>query len=335
MNSKKDILYSIVRLFTGEASPNEKIDIGDWLNLSVENEKLFYELEEIWFYAGIENNADNYNIEEGIRKFQNRIKKEKKTTQRKLLLKRFLKYAAIAVLLIAIPLSYYFGKSENKHDSFTKIACDYGNRSMLYLPDSSKVWLNSGSELLFNNDFINGKREVILNGEAFFSVAKDPEHPFHVTCKDISVEVLGTEFNVEAYKDENQISTTLVEGTIKLMSKGASAPAILSPGDKMVYDKVNSQVALYKNSDIDLETAWKQGRLVFKNEKFEDLRLKLERWFDVNIELLDDNVKNSRYTGSLENETIFEVISYFDTPSSIESKIEGNKIIFYTNTNTN
>ncbi len=313
----------------GEATPDEKRDVRGWLNQSLENRKLYNELKEIWLTSGVQNNADEYNVEEAILAFRSQIGTQRKT--RKITIPQIFRYAAVLLLLISIPLSYFIGKRSIPEDTYSTIYCAMGDKSLIYLPDSTEVWLNSGSTFRFNNNFKKGKREVFLDGEAYFSVTKDKDNPFQVNSGDINVEVLGTQFNMKAYPDESQISTTLIEGSVKVSSPGKID--IIKPGQKLVYDNDSQKVALYELADTSPETEWKDGRLVFRNESLAELKKKLERWFDVDIELADEIVSKRRYTGTIARESILEVMSYFSLAQSVEYKIEGNQVTFFNQPN--
>lgn len=329
MTTKESIHIKIIRLFLGEATPDEKVFIGNWLSQSPTNRKLHNDLKEIWLTAGVQNNTDQFNLEGTLQKLTSKLEREKNISKRKKVIGQFLKYAAVVVLVLAIPTAFYLGnRNETVRDSYTTITCALGDKTNMLLPDSSEVWLNSGSKLVFNNNFKNGQREVFLEGEAFFSVKNDAENPFRINTKEIEVEVLGTEFNLKAYADENVVTTTLVEGSVKVTS--ASQQTVIKPRQKLVYSGETKRMALYELTDLLPETEWKDGRLVFRNESLGDLELKLERWFDVDIVLADEAVRTRKYTGTLQRESILEVLNYFSLARSVNYKLEGNKITFYT-----
>lgn len=325
MKNPTDINILIIRLLSGEADVNEKRIIADWLGHSDDNKKLFADLKEIWLSSGIQSNADNYHLEEAILKFREQISKSKYQKKLRINFMSYLKYAAIAILILALPFSYYTGTRNTPADhSITTIACAFGDKSSIVLPDNSRVWLNSGSKLTFSSDFKNG-RKVSLEGEAFFSVSKDKSNPFRVKTTDIEIEVLGTEFNVKAYAEENSVSTTLVEGSVKISSKYQHT--LMKPDQKLVFDKGSKKMMIQELSDTAPDTEWKDGRLVFRNESLAELVPKLERWFDVDIIFSDEQVRSRRFTGVLERESILEVVSYFDLSNLVVCTIKGNKII--------
>lgn len=325
MENTHHIHELIIRLLSGEASPSEKKTIAEWIAQSAENKKLFTDLREIWLSSGTQTNADQYNLEAAINQFRQKIRPGEKQKTVKINFQPYLKYAAIVVLALALPFSYYLGSRKVAQSSVTTISCAFGDKSSIVLPDSSRVWLNSGSTLTFNSDFRNGGRKVELKGEAFFTVAKDKNHPFRVKTSDLEIQVLGTEFNVKAYPDENSISATLVEGSIEVI--GQHQQTRLTPDQKLVFDKASQKMAMYELTDTSPDTEWKDGRLIFRNESLAELEPKLERWFDVDIIFADEQVKSRRFTGVLERESILEVVSYFDLSNLVACKIEGNKII--------
>jgi len=331
METPTDINILLIRLFSGDAGPEEKKEIAVWLDQSDENKKLYSDLREIWLSSGIESNADDYHLEEAIQKFRDQIRKTKTAPVRKINFSRILKYAAIVLLALALPFSYYLGTRSNPTDgSVTTISCAYGDKSSIVLPDNSHVWLNSGSKLTFNSNFRDG-RKVALEGEAFFDVSKDKLHPFQVKTADVNIEVLGTKFNLKAYPDEKSVSATLVEGSVKISSEYQKE--MMKPDQKMTFDKGSKQMTVQELTDTSLETDWKDGRFVFRNETLAELKPKLERWFDVDIVFGDEQVKNRRFTGVLGRESILEAVSYFDLSNFVSCRIQGNKIIINSQNN--
>ncbi len=327
MDKNKSIHNKVIRLFSGEASLSEKKEIKDWINLSNQNKKLYADLQEIWLASGSHKNSDTYDVDRAIYKFKGKvaIRSNKKNV---LNLSDLLKYAAILILLISLPFIYFAGKKERAQtDDYTTIACAFGDKSTVTLPDGSLVYLNSGSKLRFNNNFQDDMRKVALEGEAYFSVVKNKKIPFRVNAGEIEIEVLGTEFNLKAYREEETIVTTLVEGSIQI--KSTSQKAVMEPNQKMVFNRFEENMTLYNMKDISSEIDWKDGRMTFRNESLAELEQKLERWFDVDIEFADDNVKLKRFTGILERESILEALSYFNYSDQVAYKINENEITFY------
>ena len=326
METQTDINILIIRHFSGEATLKEKTKIEEWLKQSADNKKLYTDLQEIWLSTGVESNADHYHLEEAIRKFKAQIHQGEQIKMKRFSITLVLKYAAVGILILSLPFSYYFGtQALTTKSSMTTISCAFSDRTTIVLPDSSTVWLNSGSKLSYNPDFNRNTRNVILEGEAFFSVSTDKAHPFHVKTSGIDIEVLGTKFNVKAYAEEKTVSTTLVEGSLHVSSQFQNI--MIEPSEKIVFDKASQKMEKQKLSDTSPDTEWKEGRLIFRNESLAELKPMLERWFDVDIEFADEQVKQRRFTGILERESILEAVSYFDLSNLVKCRIQGNKII--------
>ncbi|MFV0377953.1 MAG: FecR domain-containing protein [Mangrovibacterium sp.] len=315
----------IIRLFDGEANPEEKRQIKDWLEQDEKNRSLYADLKEIWLSGS---RPSEYDIPKAVQKFLLRIRKPE---QSKRILIQMLRYAALVLLILSIPFSFFLGKRfTGTGAEFTTITCAFGDKSTILLPDNTEVNLNSGSTLVFENDFTH-RRNVTLCGEAFFKVAKNEKLPFVVNASDLELKVLGTSFNVKAYPDEDNVSATLVEGRIQVTS--GSAQLELSAYQKVTYDTHNKEMKVAAVSDVDPEIEWKDGRLVFRNESLGEMELKLERWFDVDIDLADEAVANRRFTGSLDRESILEALSYFANANALDYSINKNRITFYTPNN--
>jgi ferric-dicitrate binding protein FerR (iron transport regulator) len=246
--------------------------------------------------------------------------------------------------------------------AYNQIITTKGQKSQIILSDGTKVWLNSETTLKYPSPFNNVKREVFLEGEAFFEVQKkDNKIPFIVKTSEIDIKVLGTRFNVMAYSDEETIETTLVEGSVCIIRKNikpAYAQEIfLKPNQKATLLKKGSQVILSEietekptlikstktiqpisptekeqifispKVDIELHTAWKNDRLIFQSETFENICYRLERWFDVKIHIQNEELKNYRYTGKfLHKETINQVLEILNLTTPINYTFKQNDL---------
>ncbi len=176
-----------------------------------------------------------------------------------------------------------------------------GGEFSITLNDGTKVWLNSESELKYPIPFPSNKREVVLkNGEAYFEVAHNKSKPFFVRTSEGLVRVLGTSFNVKAYKEDVEIYTTLVEGKISFSSLIENGEKVnIEPGFQAVLKKGQPKVQVAK-VDTRLYTGWKDGLFSFKNESLESIMTTLARWYDIDVFYEDDEVKKILFTGDLE-----------------------------------
>ena len=209
--------------------------------------------------------------------------------------------------------------------SFATLSTPRGGQYAVTLPDGTKVWLNASSSLRYPTRFTGTDRRVFLTGEAFFEVAHNVDQPFIVDTDLQMLQVLGTVFNINAYADERQIATTLVEGKIAVRKKGAGdSPVVLRPGQQsLMDDKAVKIVAV----DVQEEIAWKDGKFVFYNSAIQAVMRQLARWYDVEIVYLDD-VSAISFTGSLSRSApLTDILEDIALTESVNLKLEGRRII--------
>lgn len=180
-------------------------------------------------------------------------------------------------------ISYHSANSTNKL-VYNELKIPYGKTFVITLSDGTVVNMNAGSSLKYPVQFIKGNnREVVLDGEAYFDVTKDKEHPFIVKTRGVDVKVLGTKFNVSSYKEDANINTVLVEGSVSLSNAtGPQAKTMLVPGERGTWSNQNTEITV-KKVDTRIYTEWMSGELVFRKTAFKDIIIKLERSYDVVI----------------------------------------------------
>lgn len=231
------------------------------------------------------------------------------------------------------------GASKIEAFVYNELTIPYGKRFDLVLSDGTHVKLNAGTAIKYPVQFIKGKKRIVyIKGEAYFDVKKDKDHPFIVNANNINVEVLGTEFNMSFYPEDEAINTVLVEGSVKLYqnNKGIENKYImLSPGYKATWNRLEEKMSV-DQVDIRIYTAWKEGHLIFKRTSFADILKKLERKFNVRIENKYNYLDQQIYTGTfLNNETIEDILKYFSKEASFNYSKNDNKIIITPDTNNN
>lgn len=200
-----------------------------------------------------------------------------------------------------------------------------GESYQLRLPDGTMVWLNAASSITYPVSFSNAaSREVKLAGEAYFEVAKDKKRPFLVTTIQQQIRVLGTEFNVNAYPDEPEIKTTLLEGTIKLSLEEGSQNRILKPGEQATLAGTKLSV-----STVDVEQAidWKNGDFVFQSEPLTSLMRRVSRWYNVSVIYADGVDKEGTFTGKVSRNKPVSVLLKALQSAGLKFDVIGNKII--------
>ncbi|WP_346318373.1 FecR domain-containing protein [Chitinophaga sp. YIM B06452] len=226
-----------------------------------------------------------------------------------------------------------------------------GAKSRLLLPDGSVVWLNSGSRISYPANFSDSLREVELEGEAYFDVAKNPGRPFIVHTRDIDVRVLGTVFNVKCYPEDHKTEATLVSGLVQVSKTGGNrgetlllhphekvvvnrapenASAVIDPASAPVPDDMIIQHLKSNAADTAMaETAWVYNKLVFDGEDFGEISAEMERWYNVKIVIHDAAVARYRFHARFENENITEVLSALRLSLPFTFKISNNEVNIY------
>lgn len=202
-----------------------------------------------------------------------------------------------------------------------------GEKSQLILPDGSKVWLNSESRISYPSDFMNGNRVMKLSGEAYFEVEQLESRPFTVETNNYNIRVLGTKFNVMAYPDFNRTETSLIEGKIEIQ-KGEQSIQV-APGETFTY--ADKQYSI-KEAKVSQTAKWKDGVFDFDQIEFKELIVRMERWYDVDIEIKSPELNEILYSGVFKNEeTIWQVLNTFQLTLPIRcSRVGFRKFIIET-----
>jgi ferric-dicitrate binding protein FerR (iron transport regulator) len=336
-NNKFDIY--ILKYLSEELSDSDMLWFKKQLLKSEENRKLFKDMRKIWLSVGMEQNADDYDIDEAINKFKSRIEEDKKKSNKQFQMPvlnakmtSFLRLTAVIICFVALSVTTYFiGKQSDSGSQPITVSCDLGDRSKVILPDGSKVWINSGSKIIYNNANTEGNRIVELSGEGYFEVVKNKEQPFIVKSGINEVVVLGTSFNVKAYHDDENIETSLIEGSVEIRNINSKnkKSVLLIPGEQAIFSKKNKLMKVSKIEDLDSVFAWKNGKLKFINERLETLIPKLERWYNAEIQIEREELNDLRFTGTIEHERIEDVLQFFKTSSNTSYKIKNDVIILY------
>lgn len=251
-------------------------------------------------------------------------KTDKYKTKKKSIPVYLSKIAAILILPLAFALFYQW-VSFSSGGGFTQtVSTPLASRTNFTLPDGSQVWLNAGSTISFPSRFGKKSRVVRLTGQAYFDVKKE-KIPFSVETKDFSVKVLGTAFDVFAYPGENA-EVTLERGKVQVETT-ANAMADLLPGQQATINNLDGQIEK-RSIDAKAFVAWKDNRLMFVDEPLEKVVLCLERWFNVTINIEDTSIRNLKVNGTIEYETISEVMDLLQIAAPINCAYDKDTQIF-------
>lgn len=248
-------------------------------------------------------------------------------TKRKLSWLRIAAIWAVPFLCLCGSIYFFTGQGNPYKDiEFVHKFTANGERNLITLPDSSKVWLNGGSSLIYPSRFVSAERNVCLSGEAFFEVVKD-KRPFIVDVNQIKLKVLGTTFNVMSYPDNPRIIATLETGKIQVNIENQKKPFILSPNEQIEFDSESGEVSIQKVR-AENKSAWRTGTLYFEETKFRQAIQQLERAYNVRIHVLNDKYNEQTIRAHFNsNEKAEDIMAVFKMLiPSLSYEINGNDI---------
>lgn len=207
---------------------------------------------------------------------------------------------------------------------YNTLAVPAREKFQLVLADGTKVFLNSGSEIRYPEEFGKDRREVFLKGEAWFEVAKDSRREFWVHAGVMDVKVLGTSFNVKAYEKLETLTTTLIEGNVEVACEGKNFQIV--PGEQFVYDR-NSRETDVRMVDTEQYTSWKDGYYKFRQTTLEEIMTTLSIWYGLNVFYLNESVKRIEFTGKVKRyEDTRVLLDKFEQTGDVVFDIKGNNV---------
>lgn len=369
MNNKDRTWYLITRKLAREANADELAELEDLLRSDPEMHYALQHINDLWSLPA--NSAPE--AEDAFDRHLSRLQAEdgdwqqesaaeaiyddpfppSRSSRRKYL---WIGLAASAIIAATIFIFYNPGtkgpalaSTPAKALPKNEVSTRNGSRTKISLPDGSQVWLNAGSNIVYNKEFGNGLREVELSGEAFFDVVKNANVPFIIHTKQVDIKVVGTAFNVRSYPTDHQTETSLVRGVVEVtIHSRPEEKILLQPNEKLVVADRETQkdttiAAKGKNQpfvsmsnlrytqadSIVVETAWVQDKLVFDNESFVEVAAKMERWYNVQFEFRDPASKTFHFSGVFQNETIQQALTALriTAENRFRYSIEDNKVI--------
>ncbi|MGQ7870941.1 FecR family protein [Sunxiuqinia sp. sy24] len=324
----------IIKLVTG-SEVEQKEQLLEELKQSDQDMATYRSAKIAWSFLAASRQAPADKVEQSYKKLANRIKLAESGKKRFM----FFKYAAVLVLLIGVAsMMFWLGRTTQRNNGGeqfqTSVVAAYGQIAQVVLPDSSVVWLNSGTKLTYSNGFAINSRHLELEGQALFQVSRNETLPLTVyTSSGVNVKVLGTQFDVSAYPGDEAVRVILQEGSVELDNPGITDfKRKLSPGEMMTY---NTRERSMDVSTIEMENyaSWKDGELIFKDEPMLEVIKKLERRFDVEIVVADLKVYKSIFNANFRNESLKEILDFiqFSCPITyqfVEEEAGKAKIIF-------
>ena len=323
----------IVNHLSHQLSPNEKEELHAWLSQSDENRRYFIEMQDLWNTLATQD-KDTFDSEAAYRRFKARISFPQQPDGKKRRHFPAPVYWAAAVVLAFVlgGLSFLVINNEIIQHNTKQYAIyvPYGAKTRVVLPDNSVVWLNAGSTLRYGQNFGQKSRQVALVGEGYFEIAHNPAMPFTVNANQASVKVLGTKFDVKAYPEDKQLDVTLLRGSIQLTTIYQPNKSLkLIPNQLAIVDKTQQNVTVEK-VDACEAAAWTKGKIVFDEELFGQIVRRLERDYNVTIDVKDPKINNLRFYGDFRNaQSIQEILNIMTSNNEFHYTMNQNHISVY------
>jgi ferric-dicitrate binding protein FerR (iron transport regulator) len=331
MHQREDQFWLLVSLkFSGEATSEELAALDRLLEERPEMAARLETMGEWWMHAA----PRNPGLKEGAlqRHLQRLNQTEPRPPRRGGGRKLFLLVAGIAASLAGLAFFVYRWTPSPPNTptvAHNSVSTKSGSRSKIQLPDGTQVWLNADSRLIYSESFRGDAREVQLSGEAYFDVVKDRQHPFIIHTSTIDVTVLGTTLNVRSYSNEKNTEAVLIHGSVEVTVLNDHAKKIiLKPNDKLVVPNNNvtpggkatkgdadsgremslGKVHFPARDSTAVEVLWVKNKLAFDQESLEAVALKMERWFNVKVNITNDALKQMEFSGVFEEEALPQVM---------------------------
>ncbi|GHV48893.1 anti-sigma factor [Bacteroidia bacterium] len=370
-NVSSHIKEIIESLLSGTASDEEADQLRAWVNESANNRAILNKHRKIHLLTQMYSKQKNFDLEAAWQKLKILLPELQPQATKWSLTWFYRVAAIFVLSFSAGMGAMYFSMKPTptplaaveteQAEFFTEYTVPYGSKAKVVLPDSSNIWMNAGSTLRYGSKFNQQERNVYIEGEAYFKVTKNAAKPFYVNTSTITLKVLGTSFNVKAYPEEKQIETTVESGTVQLLSayegkqaeklllvagqkmivpKDASNPQLEelppSPAETMVAHtdykpKDDEKITITENVITELYTSWKEERWLLEKEPLASLAVKLGRRFNVQIVFTDESLKNYSFSGTLNDETLEQVLDIIKLSSPIDFKVKKNKVTLFRN----
>lgn len=372
-HSKKDIETLIAKYLEKKCTKEEKQQLYELLT-SFDDERSFKEVlfSKLNEFHEDQNETHSIDFDRIFNKILSEIRhREIRELEKRLLKNRnkvnrlvFKGISIAAVFCIAFFLGTFFNGNNGKTISksllppkYNEIKAPHGAKSIVKLVDGTEVMLNAGSTIKYLNDYNSFDRNLILEGEAYFKVAKNLDLPLVVNAGSLSIRATGTEFNVKAYSEEGIVETTLIEGRVEISQtrdKGKDKIIELEPNQKAIYTNNSDQMTLERimeiepmavkpaqtitdkmlvshKTDVDQVTAWTKNKLIIRGENLESLCIKLQRKYDVTFVFNNEEIKKYRFSGVLLDETFQQVMDVIKLTAPIDYLLEGKVVTLISN----
>ena len=307
---EKETLY---KFFDGKASREEKEAVRIWLESSPENEQELFKEREFFDAMILSGSTKVAGMEKKSRPFYRTV------------LLEAIKIAAVFAITVASGTYFYKSEICKIGEAMNTITVPAGQRANLTLADGTNVWLNARSEMRYPAVFTGNKREITLDGEAYFEVAKDADHRFLVHTDIMDVEALGTTFNVQAYPDDAEIVTTLVEGKVRVSA--GDNEVVLLPNQLASYGRNGGLMKVSKMENTDYATGWMKGEFAFSGASLQEIAKELSRMYNMKIQFKSEEIKKYHFSGVIQNNSLTNVLEIIGLTSPVVYEVRNDSII--------
>ncbi len=319
--------------FEQQLSSGQAEELRAWIEMSPENKKYFSEMHEVWVAIQAESAAAQYDAGKAYRRFRQKARQYSRRYRNRYRVPLYLQWAAVfTVLLGAVFVSYRRG-AEQVRGAFSDIVVEapLSSQSHILLPDSTEVWMNAGSRLVYSQGFGLKDRRLTMSGECYFSVAADPSKPFVVLTPTLQVRVLGTKFNFRSYPDDDETVVSLDEGAVSLKNLlSEEGERTMCPDHKAVMDNKTGRLRIERTRPEN-HSSWLNGQLFFNDALLVDIIKELQRNYDVEIRIVSDSLLTERFYGGFDRKdlTIDEILDRFAATGNIHYRRSGSEILLY------
>ena len=312
---------SIGKYIIGKISKFELEEIETWLKGNKKNQGFLDSLKEGPELAKFIDEIDRFNRDVAWKRYLEQVKL--KSHQ-----KRFFQWKIAVVFLFLLSFSgllLFFGKNIKTllaiRNGYATVSTSMGQNSKIVLSDSSIIWMNAGTNLSYNNDFGVKNREIKLEGQAYFQITRNEEVPLTVYSNDLRIKVLGTKFDVSAYPEDENVSVVLESGSVELTYfRDKENRYLLKPGEKADYNKSSKKLRV-NEVDTYKFTSWKDGLLIFKDDPMDKVFEKLERWYNVKIEVQNEIINKKQFNATIVNESMKEIFDLIEFTCDVNCEI--------------
>ena len=315
---KEELELQISNYLSGNSTDEEKETLLAFLASNEAAARTFREMSAVWALSSVPSFAEIENS--NLVRIKERMTAPASSKPVRKLIPVWLKVAAAVILLIGCNY-FWYTYTENLTEVYTNADSPYE----IKVPDGTEVSLNAGSVLRYHRGFGIRERNVTLDGEGYFKVAKNAEVPFFVKTNDVQVQVVGTVFNVRAYDDDNYVMVSLLEGRVNL-SASANSVMKLFPNEQALYNKNTGRMEKLK-TNASKACDWLDGGLTFENASFADIAHRLERKFQVKISIESERLKAEHFSGSFDsNQNIYDILHEINVEKQYTWKVSGDTI---------